>query len=984
MKTTIVMVVSNNTKLEGVLTTQPETQSAAVASVHPSLRRHYSTIGIDDVFVCMHPIRYDSERSADQWILPSEYLSPHVTPSLFPFSIEDDSCDTASSTVDISITQRVLGDEIIGNIKCHPEDFIVHEIATVLGQTQIADVDDNTIQAIKARHTNFESMQQTHTPYAQQAKSIHDEPECTPTSNTKAKQTKTTTKLEVATSNDPPKYQLEAILQEHLFIYKRDDSDDNDEITNECRSSPSNGQNIMLQLQAIEDRAIQRIQAIHSDYKYDTISETLPPMSLPPYSIRDVVSVTLSFPKSNSMDQYKQMKTQIHDCFRRAFPLLIAEGCNKKTTDSNVTQPINHGDDTKDDANHYYYAIRILIDTTLDELIPYLFAPTEDLSPLYQYAKAGYEASKLQKGKGYRNYNRNCSSTNEDGPILRLIPTLPRTYRRPIHQMIEQKYNNLLGTETIKEYPLLLPQSNPIPDTKDATPTLPAVSTTTAIRISWTKLAARRVSKKRHREESASVESHSKGSNPPFQSGLSKILCVVRKRQREHLGMINTISAILKCPSSDIGFAGMKDLQGITYQFGTINSHAVQRLQQHDNLNDILLQRGIQVVPLFTVPEPLNKGDLIGNSFEIIVRNVRRVQLEFDKSANSTTAAAFPVKESLVPVDDNHLQFMMNRVQQNGFINFYGEQRVGDPGHVSVVGVRAFDIGRAMLQQKYYDAIDLLITGRRLINGIEMIGNDVELFRRVWKETNGDPIATMKALPTCKNSVPRERAVLKGLVRYGIEQPLTALRCLQRNERLFFINAVRRDLKWYIFALSSHLAHDSRSFRPFQYQSYVWNMMATERMKLFGNQVVAGDLIVSADSNNKPVLVTETDLVNKVETGVFTMANVVLPMPGYDTIYPCNKIGELYQDFLRKEDVQFDKNSLNDESKTRGSYRRVITYVENFSYHRLSHDSPSGDVNVKLKFSLSKGSYATMFLRELMLKTIARDMPEYTLHDSVA
>jgi tRNA pseudouridine13 synthase len=151
--------------------------------------------------------------------------------------------------------------------------------------------------------------------------------------------------------------------------------------------------------------------------------------------------------------------------------------------------------------------------------------------------------------------------------------------------------------------------------------------------------------------------------------------------------------------------------------------------------------------------------------------------------------------------------------------------------------------------------------------------------------------------------------------------------------------------------------------------------MATERMKRYGNQVVVGDLVLLDDGNNKPIIVTETDLNGPSKNDAIRISNVVLPMPGYDILYPTNEIGSLYQEFLQKEQVQFEKHIINNESKARGSYRRLIVYVENLTHERLSSNNTV--VDVKFTFNLPKGSYATMFLRELMLKTVARDSIEY-------
>jgi tRNA pseudouridine synthase D (TruD) len=245
----------------------------------------------------------------------------------------------------------------------------------------------------------------------------------------------------------------------------------------------------------------------------------------------------------------------------------------------------------------------------------------------------------------------------------------------------------------------------------------------------------------------------------------------------------------------------------------------------------------------------LRKGDLVGNKFEIILRNIKRIELFVDPDNDHGH-----YKERFVPLCDGeqhgiqHLDDMVSRVQKYGFVNFYGEQRVGEPGHETIAGVRAFDIGRAILQGNYMKAIDLILTGRRLING-EVVtttnkdildcskgkkddegvdcdesinitdtpiqqpdavfdverktdvlpcpnkGHDedtnLDRFRQEWVRNGGNVDRTLKIISRAPASLfPRERLVLKGLKRYGKDNPLAALRCLQHGDRVFYVNAV--------------------------------------------------------------------------------------------------------------------------------------------------------------------------------------------------
>jgi len=237
-----------------------------------------------------------------------------------------------------------------------------------------------------------------------------------------------------------------------------------------------------------------------------------------------------------------------------------------------------------------------------------------------------------------------------------------------------------------------------------------------------------------------------------------------------------------------------------------------------------------------------------------------------------------------------------------------------------------------MIQQDFSKAIHLLMEGTTTRETAE-----VRRVRKAWKESNGDPHATLKAYKGA-DIMPREKAILQGLKRYS-DNPLEALRCLNHSMRMFYVNA---------------------------YQSYIWNLAASRRMKIYGNHVVEGDLYYDSERDER----CDVKVVKTTEDALsVNISQIVLPLPGYKVRYPENEIGEFYASLLQHDNVRFEKIDI-PEATAKGSYRKLIVHPVNLTVEMNGSDSTCK--SMKLCFQLPKGCYATMLLRELMLKTADR------------
>jgi tRNA pseudouridine13 synthase len=222
------------------------------------------------------------------------------------------------------------------------------------------------------------------------------------------------------------------------------------------------------------------------------------------------------------------------------------------------------------------------------------------------------------------------------------------------------------------------------------------------------------------------------------------------------------------------------------------------------------------------------------------------------------------------------------------------------------------------------------------------------------------------------------------------------------------------------------------------YQSLVWNVVAGHRWSLHGDKVVAGDLVLvkehldkvnSAEAAIKPrdtddngeVVINPSGSENanasaqdferaraltqaEVDSGMYSVWDVVLPQPGYDVEYPSNSVGQFYTDFMASEKGGFlDPHNMRRgwrEVSLSGGYRKFLAkplqplsfkvheYVkedEQFVVTDLQklrgeeggkkdEEKEDGEMEVEgekklavvIRLQLASSQYATMALRELM------------------
>lgn len=222
------------------------------------------------------------------------------------------------------------------------------------------------------------------------------------------------------------------------------------------------------------------------------------------------------------------------------------------------------------------------------------------------------------------------------------------------------------------------------------------------------------------------------------------------------------------------------------------------------------------------------------------------------------------------------------------------------------------------------------------------------------------------------------------------------------------------------------------------YQSFVWNMVVSDRVSKFPSDVpIVGDLVIphgaaatlledfvvdddasaaiavnddGADdaeqqgpATKKPrrdaVAATKPVVVTLENLSQYSIYDVVLPLPGYDIQYPENELRDRYQEILSADSVDFDslQRATSSEYHLPGSFRHVFKKPLGVTHTIKRYDDPTiplletdvGRLERKttqetipgakyralcLEFQLNPSSYATMAVRELLKQSSNLDV----------
>jgi tRNA pseudouridine13 synthase len=166
-----------------------------------------------------------------------------------------------------------------------------------------------------------------------------------------------------------------------------------------------------------------------------------------------------------------------------------------------------------------------------------------------------------------------------------------------------------------------------------------------------------------------------------------------------------------------------------------------------------------------------------------------------------------------------------------------------------------------------------------------------------------------------------------------------------------------------------------RRLFPQAYQSYLFNMCLSERVEkgLSLRQAEIGDYVVGVERVGLPMIrirqVTtigrKTEINKAIQDGKMRLA---IPIVGFKQNLSQGVQGEIEKDILRSEEIEprnFMIKTFSEVSQ-KGGLRTMVVPIKNFSLNKVSEDTESSTKTAELSFTLHRGSYATVILREIM------------------
>ena len=371
--------------------------------------------------------------------------------------------------------------------------------------------------------------------------------------------------------------------------------------------------------------------------------------------------------------------------------------------------------------------------------------------------------------------------------------------------------------------------------------------------------------------------------------------------------LVRELSKRLKISQKRICFAGTKDKRACSTQLMSFNNVS------EDELSSIKI-KDVSLKNIYRSDKPMRLGSLIGNRFEITVRNIKK-----------------NIRSEQIERIASYLE------RYEGFPNFYGVQRFG------VIRPITHIVGRHIIHGDFESAVMDYIA-----NPIER--EDEETYRlRDDLHRSRDYSKALQSYPDVLNF---EKAMLNRLA-VDPDDFVGALQELPKNLLMMFINAYQSFL--FNKMLSERIQKD-----------------------ISLNEAVIGDIVAPLRKNSTEdqyILADKTNIEKVNKQIIKNKAVVTGLLLGYDSVFSEGKMGEIERSVIEREKIDYRDFIIPKIPflSSKGTRRSVLGRVNKIDWKLHEDALQNYKQAVTLKFELQKGCYATSLLREFMKSENARD-----------
>jgi len=382
------------------------------------------------------------------------------------------------------------------------------------------------------------------------------------------------------------------------------------------------------------------------------------------------------------------------------------------------------------------------------------------------------------------------------------------------------------------------------------------------------------------------------------------LICVLIKRGWDTLLSVKECAKRLGISQMRVQIAGMKDAKALTAQHVSLYGIDPEQILQ-------IKIKDITLYPLRFSDEMVFPHLLFGNQFHVLIRAISR--------------SSSMVEQRIKNVQSELLNL-------GGFPNFFGHQRFGTVRPIT------HWVGKFLAQGDLEKAALVFLAQPSLYEHPE----SREARQQLQKTQD-----FKEALRNFPEHLKYERSMLS----YLVKQPRDfagAFRRLPLKLRKLFLQA---------------------------YQSFLFNKVLSQRIQrgIPINEAQTGDYVVYLDSHGLPTTnfmqVTAQSRSSVKEALNEGRMHIAIPLIGFQQPYSEGVQGEIEREILETENIapqDFYVSSM-PEISAPGGLRTISAPIVNLSIEKSAKDSANPSKRkVTLGFTLHRGSYATVLLREFM------------------